>query len=305
MPFVKIDVGILNSSLWIDLAARNIFMTALLMAEPFELREPAAQIELRSLAPTGWTVPTGWYGFARASGLGIVDRAKLSVEDGYAALEKLGAPEIESRSNAFEGRRLVRVDGGFIILNYITYRERDYGSAERMQRMRDRKKMQRNASPVTSHVTPKTGLLRNITQAEAEAEADPSTHQWANTIMPPPAVLEFMSTSDSQSPKPLPYQRSFDRFWAIYPKKKGKDTAFKAWVRRKPDVALVATILAAVEKQKTWPEWLKDGGEFVPNPATWVNAGRWNDEPHQPLKNVRAGKHYDRAAAMRIPDEVE
>ena len=38
------------------------------------------------------------------------------------------------------------------------------------------------------------------------------------------------------------------------------------------------TLIAAVEKQKTWEQWQKDEGQFIPNPATWLNQSRWDDE---------------------------
>lgn len=71
----------------------------------------------------------------------------------------------------------------------------------------------------------------------------------------------------------------FDRFWAVYPNKKGKDDARKAWRKRRPSEALTEIILAAVKAQRLWPEWLKDGGQFIPHPATWLNRGSWDDEP--------------------------
>src|SRR2546425_12984085 len=59
--FIKLDSGILASTVWVDLPARNVFLTALLMAEPYELAEPTAQLQVDALESTGWTVPAGWY----------------------------------------------------------------------------------------------------------------------------------------------------------------------------------------------------------------------------------------------------
>ncbi len=163
MPFVKLDCGILTSTIWDDVDARMVFLTALLMAEPREFRAPVPQIAVRRLEETGWSAPAGWYGFVPAAGSGIVRRAGgMSVEDGLTALERLGAPEQESRSQAFDGRRLIRVDGGYLVLNYEKYRERDYTAAERTRRWRERQRETRNGDAVT----------RNVTQAEAEAEAE-------------------------------------------------------------------------------------------------------------------------------------
>jgi len=38
-------------------------------------------------------------------------------------------------------------------------------------------------------------------------------------------------------------------------------------------------ILQAVARQRTWPKWLKDGGQYIPNPATWLNGEQWLNEP--------------------------
>lgn len=76
----------------------------------------------------------------------------------------------------------------------------------------------------------------------------------------------------------------FDEFWSAYPKKVGKDEAAKAFAKRKPDAALLDTMLKAISAQKASEQWRKDGGQFIPNPATWLNQGRWQDEVDQAPK---------------------
>jgi len=135
----------LNSTLWFERLAREIFITALLMAEPWETNEEEAQIAIGSLDYTGWKVPPGKYGFVPAAGIGIIRRAMIPEEDiasALKALEMLGDPEESSRTQDFEGRRMVRIDGGFIILNYEKYRERDNTAAARQARYRERKRME-------------------------------------------------------------------------------------------------------------------------------------------------------------------
>ena len=163
MPFVKLDCGILNSTTWVDKDTRDVFITALLLAEPFELKEATDQIKVRSLEDAGFEVPAGWYGFVPSASLGIIRHAMIDEEAGLAALERLGSPDQESRTPDYDGRRMVRVDGGYLILNYQKYRDKDHTAAERQRRYRERQKTLRcNVVDVT----------RNITQAEAEVEAD-------------------------------------------------------------------------------------------------------------------------------------
>ncbi|MEQ1726761.1 MAG: hypothetical protein ABL982_00155 [Vicinamibacterales bacterium] len=167
MPFVKLDCGILDSTLWSERLMREVFVTALLMAEPYVTDVELPQLAVRAMQPTGWSVPPGWYGFVPAAGVGILARALVvDKEAGLAALERLGEPEDESRSQDFAGRRLVRVDGGYVVLNYDRYRHRDETGAERQRRYRERRKREKE-----SRVTNNASRVI-VTQAEAEAEAE-------------------------------------------------------------------------------------------------------------------------------------
>ncbi len=167
MPFVKIDTGILNSTLWDDRFGRDVFLTALFMAEPIELTEPTPTFEIRRIEPADFVIPPGWYGKIDAAAVGIVRRALVETEQGLDALERLAATDPGSRSNKFDGRRLVRIDGGFIALNYMDYRERDYTSADRSRRYRLKKKV-RVSEQTTRRDT--VAPRRDITQAEVEVE---------------------------------------------------------------------------------------------------------------------------------------
>jgi len=70
----------------------------------------------------------------------------------------------------------------------------------------------------------------------------------------------------------------FVEFWSAYPRKVGKDAARKAFGKRRPDAALLAKMLAAITIQARSTQWLRDDGQFIPHPSTWLNAGRWSDE---------------------------
>jgi len=70
----------------------------------------------------------------------------------------------------------------------------------------------------------------------------------------------------------------FEDFWKQYPKKVGKDAAKKAFEKRKPDKALLKTMLDSLEVQKKLTSWTTEDMKYVPNPATWLNQGRWMDE---------------------------
>ena len=63
-----------------------------------------------------------------------------------------------------------------------------------------------------------------------------------------------------------------------YPKKVGKFDAKRSFDKRKIDDELLELILKAVARQSGSDAWRKDGGQFIPNPSTWLNQGRWEDE---------------------------
>ncbi len=70
----------------------------------------------------------------------------------------------------------------------------------------------------------------------------------------------------------------FAEFWNAYPRKKAKDDALKAWLKRKPTRQMLDVMLSAISEQRQSRDWLKDGGKFIPYPASWLNSGRWTDE---------------------------
>lgn len=70
----------------------------------------------------------------------------------------------------------------------------------------------------------------------------------------------------------------FDIFWKAYPKKKSKGDAEKWWNKNKPSRELLIEMLAAIGKAKTSRDWEKEGGQYIPHPATWLNSKGWEDE---------------------------
>lgn len=88
--------------------------------------------------------------------------------------------------------------------------------------------------------------------------------------------IQSESESESESEKRTLAEKSdFDAFWDVYPRKVGKGDARKAFAKVK---APVSVLIDAVKAQKQSQQWLKDDGRYIPNPATWLNQGRWEDE---------------------------
>lgn len=72
----------------------------------------------------------------------------------------------------------------------------------------------------------------------------------------------------------------FETFWRAYPKKVGKKAAERAFEKARVPLN---TLLDALDRQKDSQQWQRDSGQYIPNPATWLNQGRWEDEtPSKP-----------------------
>lgn len=96
---------------------------------------------------------------------------------------------------------------------------------------------------------------------------------------------KLKETKTKQTP-PIP-PKGFDRFWDAYPRKTAKAPARKAFDRLKPDGVLLETMLHAIEAHKASEQWTRDGGQFIPHPATWLNQRRWEDELEAPSEAVK------------------
>jgi DNA-binding transcriptional MocR family regulator len=70
----------------------------------------------------------------------------------------------------------------------------------------------------------------------------------------------------------------FSEFYSAYPNKKGRQKAEAAWKKINPDKTLQAEIMAGLERAKQSRDWQKDGGQYIPHPATWLNGRRWEDD---------------------------
>jgi hypothetical protein len=147
-------------------------------------------------------------------------------------------------------------------------------AAERQKRYRERKKR------VTRDVTSVT----SVTSDEHRNEPAPPRARVEYTSLPSLRSEEVednpISPNGEMSPlKPKP--AGFDRFWDAYPNKVGKQAALKSYVqalRRIPGHDPPGQLLAAVERAKRSAQWIRG---YVPHPKTWLNEGRWDDEPSQ------------------------
>ncbi|CAA2107128.1 helix-turn-helix domain-containing protein [Variovorax paradoxus] len=122
------------------------------------------------------------------------------------------------------------------------------------------------------NLTPLEKPERGVTAAERGVTRD----ERGVTAMTPE------SSEPSMNHTPLPPgggATGFDELFSIYPNHDNRRKAERRYLRLLPNAALQQTMRSAIEAQRLSKRWTKDGGEFVPEFATWLRNERWLDEP--------------------------
>lgn len=102
------------------------------------------------------------------------------------------------------------------------------------------------------------------------------------------------------------YPPGFERFWSMWPagkgwphyhRKVGKAAAAKAWAKHRLEAKTDAmcTLLGRYIRS---PGWTKDGGLWIPMPATWLNRQPW-DDPDPLAEQEALAAHKRRLAEER------
>lgn len=124
-------------------------------------------------------------------------------------------------------------------------------------------------------------------ESESESESD------CRVRLPSPSVVGTRSHRNGNSGE----SPGFAAFWQLYPHKVGKQKALESWERQ--DLESKAEIVCA-GLTRTMSYITREGGKWIPHPATWLNQGRWTDEPRpDPAAGVLMGKTALNAEAVK------
>lgn len=163
------------------------------------------------------------------------------------------------------------------------------GRDEHREKMRQWRERQRSASingaktTGDDHVTitppsrdaSVTGKKEKMKEKEKNLHSPPDLHIPGLDVPPSPPPEAAGASVDPPEPKPA-YTAEFESFWSVYPRRTGKLEAFRAFQRAKKLAHRDAIMAAAV----LFAQACKGKEErFIPHPATWLNQGRWDDQP--------------------------
>lgn len=131
MTFTKLDHGIIHSSIWSEpLPTRILWITMLAMKDDS--------------------------GFVASSRSGLIRAANITPDEFDKAIKCLESPDEESRTRDYDGRRVEKVEGGWVILNHEKYRLHEDLKKEKhreyMRKWRDKKDSVNNCEFTSDHV---------------------------------------------------------------------------------------------------------------------------------------------------------
>ena len=120
-------------------------------------------------------------------------------------------------------------------------------------------------------------------------------------------------TSLAESQRHVFIGNEFARWWVVYPKKKGKADACKAFhaiAKTKRDEEAIKDftdcLITDIQNRLRQDEaWMNGQIQYLPHPATWLRGERWNDDitkstPQLPKDNLEL-LNYAREKGMREP----
>lgn len=127
---------------------------------------------------------------------------------------------------------------------------------------------------------------------KAEKAKESANARWSNAkAMRTHTDSNASDTKSDANQEPITKNQEpegFTQFWSVYPKKVAKPAALKAFRSAKINGHL-PEVLADIESKNHSPDWQKNDGQFVPNPATYLNQRRWEDGKSEQPSGILAG----------------
>ena len=124
-------------------------------------------------------------------------------------------------------------------------------------------------------------------------------------VSSPPPVSNNSSSKDTHTrasrTKPATPPEGFDEFWAAYPRRIGRKAAEKAYRSALKDGAEPAQILTAARRYADLARH-SESERFIAHPTTWLNQGRYDDEPSNQLATLPAAVGHGN---QRIPTTTQ
>lgn len=204
------------------------------------------------------------HGRVWASIPGLAKEAAVSVDACRVAIEKFLSPDPDSRTQDAEGRRIEPIDGGWRLINHAKYRavrDEEDRRAYKAQWQREHRGAGASDAPEDKCGQPLNNVDLRSHSAEAESEAEAKKKR--------PSAAK-----DGPSP-------DVREIYLAYPKHKAPLRAYKA-IEKALEVKTKDELLAAIKAYCALVTRERKDPEYIPEPSSWFNAGRYEDEELKP-----------------------
>jgi len=310
--FVKVYETILRSSIWLeDDHTRLVWLTMLVLAGPD--------------------------GIIRASIGGLAHQARVPREACERAISVLLSPDADDQSKIEDGRRIVEVEGGWLLVNHGRYREMrtstQMATAARVQKHR----VTRNDVSVTRNDVTSCNVVKRLVRTEAEAEAEAKTkaktkeedpapvdpNEYREIICPldftphPTAVAELAGWAKVSENVILAARDEFLTYWTIGAgagkRRSNWQSKFREHVRRLHRAGRLGEVMTAGDNPFADELWVRAlAGEFGPKTARNCAAGRigkarlaeWYESEWPAIRNRRQAVQPTTTLAVTLADVV-
>lgn len=234
-----------------------------------KLKRLARRLDIAEVVAIGHLHLFWWWGLDYASGGSLAGKDALDIALG-SGWER---DETTFLDALIECGFIDAVDGGMVIHDWEEYggkyqdkRDRD---ADRKRKERaDRRTNQDN--PPASNGRPTE--IRVTARIEEKRREEKKREEVKHTTPPKP-------------PKGEPVE--FVDFYTEYPRHTARQDALRAWNKLNPSPELVQEIMTGM--RKLLPDYHAREPDKVPHPSTFLNGGRWRDEPVKKQGSVLDG----------------
>ena len=162
---------------------------------------------------------------------GLAHRARVEVDSCKEALARFMAPDEDSRTKEFDGRRIEEIDGGWRLLNHEKYRAlKDEESIKESKRLWARRSRESKKSSTSSTIEPDRHIQRQMQSSDTDTQDINRGH------FVPPALAEV-----EEFGKTAGLTGDFEAFFCFYESKgwmvgknkmKNWRAAYRGWCRR-------------------------------------------------------------------------
>jgi len=206
-------------------------------------------------------------GYIRMTPTALARMIRKNVDIVKSALINLEAEDPDSSTPDYEGRRIIKMteltqgqeNRGWLVVNkrkyskLVSQADRDTKNRERQQRFRDKTKESTRGSKEGQFVTLSNAPLRHV-DVDVDVDVD---------------VIKTLGQNKTR----------FDLFWSSYPKKVKRKRSVEIWKTKRLDAKAEQIVDDVKNRLANDGRWL-DG--FIPDPTTYLNGERWDDELQKP-----------------------